>query len=125
MHKQMANDCFTTSASDDDVPSSLFAGNDYKLPFGHPFDPPPRQDISRSTYDYPFFDGPSSLPIRLSDDTAEYELLHAERRKSIQEWSVPPLEQSLQKQMHGMEEEDEDMLLPVDMSAYNMADGLV
>jgi len=124
MHKQMANDCFTTSASDDDVPSSLFAGKNDKLPFGHSFGAPLREDVSASTYDYPFFDGSSSLPIRLSDDTAEYDLLHAERRKSIQEWSVPCVEQNLQKQTFGLEE-DEDMLLPVDMSAYNMVDGLL
>jgi hypothetical protein len=119
MHRYIAMDYFTTSASDDDTGSGMYAdkerfhqgiqrgrslGSSYQTDGTgdwNPFD----------SYDSTCFDGPNSLPILLHDDAGEFDLLFSERKMS----SAP---------LMPIDDDDDVVLLPVDRSACNLVEVL-
>ena len=118
MHRYLAMDYFTTSASDDDTGSGMYAdrerfhqGIQRGRSLGsscqtngtgdwNPFD----------SYDSTCFNGPNSLPILLNDDAEDFDFLFSERKMSA------PLIPN--------DEEDDVVLLPVDRSACNLVEVL-
>ena len=131
IHRYMANDV-TTSASDDDVgPRLLGEAMIYHSPSmesGSNSDFGAGQD---GLYEpFSLFEGPTSLPLMLSDDTAEMELLNAYPKKvSTPEAMNNNLTvgsiQEIPERMPVGADDDDILLLPVDLSAYNTSEGLI
>ena len=129
--RYMANDV-TTSASDDDVgPRLLGEAMIYHSPSmesGSNSDFGAGQD---GLYEpFSLFEGPTSLPLMLSDDTAEMELLNAYPKKvSTPEAMNNNLTvgsiQEIPERMPVGADDDDILLLPVDLSAYNTSEGLI
>lgn len=132
IHRYMANDV-TTSASDDEVAPRLrgeaMIYHSPSMESGSNSDFVAGQD---GLYEpYSLFEGPSSLPLMLSDDTAEMELLNAYPKKvSTPEAmnnsvAVGAIQEIPEKMPLGADDDDDIMLLPVDLSAYNTSEGLI
>lgn len=116
MHRFAAHD-MNTSASDDDVDGLLQKARSVD---SSEFGSMPSADTVGIFDAYSCFKGMNTLPVLLSDDTAELELLNAlPKKEDMGSLRFP------EQQMEAEDDDDDIMLLSVDISAFDAEDELM